>query len=503
VLFSCKEKKQAAAPPQEQVVADVGTTQTDKTADAPAGEVDPDITYREVGLERFASDEYLSSLVKTRNSEHWYGLYLGGRKAGFAKIVMRPTTPKEPGDYTMAFHLAMRADGDEMRMRMQNFYEGKAPHPMVAVESEESSSAGTHLQRFIRDGENTRVESLVDGKAEETREAPPMCSTLRGDVAAIAPDLQLLSVGDSSTYCEFDTELMENQQQEIRVESLTSKSLNGIPVKVGKLSTKEVNDSTRSHVSVSDKSVPLTISLGGIEMKLEDKSTAQSEIQGIDMASTAVKVKVALGDPQKRKELSMIASVPDGFRLPEGPNQEVKARPDGRYDVKIRSVVGTPVKEEERKDALKTTTTITSTHPKIVATAKKVTKGITERKAQVEALVHWVYANMEGSLSTNLTTATQVLEHLSGDCTEYTMLFVALARALGIPAREVSGVTYGGDDLGFAWHAWAEVELDGKWVQVDPSWDETIANATHLKLGSGKDDEAAAALGALKLEVAD
>ena len=72
------------------------------------------------------------------------------------------------------------------------------------------------------------------------------------------------------------------------------------------------------------------------------------------------------------------------------------------------------------------------------------------------------------------------LESLSGDCTEHTVLFIALARAAGIPARICSGVTFAKD--AFYYHFWPEVYV-GTWVQMDPTLGQNIADATHIQLG--------------------
>ncbi len=55
-----------------------------------------------------------------------------------------------------------------------------------------------------------------------------------------------------------------------------------------------------------------------------------------------------------------------------------------------------------------------------------------------------------------------------GDCTEYTDLFVALARAKGIMARHISGLLVRGSS--FSGHSWAEFYSTGRreWVPVDP-----------------------------------
>ena len=77
-----------------------------------------------------------------------------------------------------------------------------------------------------------------------------------------------------------------------------------------------------------------------------------------------------------------------------------------------------------------------------------------------------------------------------GDCNEHTTLFVALARAAGVPSRMNVGVAH--QSGRFFYHAWPEVWLPdraagegGHWVPVDPTWDEVRASGTHLRLDVG------------------
>jgi len=62
----------------------------------------------------------------------------------------------------------------------------------------------------------------------------------------------------------------------------------------------------------------------------------------------------------------------------------------------------------------------------------------------------------------------------TGDCSEHTHLFIALARAAGIPAKYVSGYGYQpqlGSDLEQMGHAWAFAYLPGvEWVPIDMLW---------------------------------
>jgi transglutaminase-like putative cysteine protease len=93
-----------------------------------------------------------------------------------------------------------------------------------------------------------------------------------------------------------------------------------------------------------------------------------------------------------------------------------------------------------------------------------------------------VHRHVEAEAFTNYETALDVLIHLKGDCTEHALLFVALCRAAGLPARRVSGLVYAGPaERSFGMHAWAEVYV-GQWVDVDPTLNQFPADATHIRL---------------------
>ncbi len=64
----------------------------------------------------------------------------------------------------------------------------------------------------------------------------------------------------------------------------------------------------------------------------------------------------------------------------------------------------------------------------------------------------------------------EALSRGSGDCTEYADLFAATCRALGIPARRMSGWASGSRP---ARHAWVEAWIPSRgWTAFDPRWGE-------------------------------
>jgi transglutaminase-like putative cysteine protease len=97
----------------------------------------------------------------------------------------------------------------------------------------------------------------------------------------------------------------------------------------------------------------------------------------------------------------------------------------------------------------------------------------------VERLTHWVATTVRDDTTSELSGAAGVLNRRRGDCNARVQLLVAMARALGVPARPVAGLLRSGGR--FYYHAWAEVYL-GDWVAVDPTYDQLPADAAHVRL---------------------
>jgi hypothetical protein len=51
----------------------------------------------------------------------------------------------------------------------------------------------------------------------------------------------------------------------------------------------------------------------------------------------------------------------------------------------------------------------------------------------------------------------------------------------------VNGIVYVEDFQGFLYHTWNESHLDGKWLAVDPTFDQIPADATHVKFLDGSE----------------
>ena len=152
---------------------------------------------------------------------------------------------------------------------------------------------------------------------------------------------------------------------------------------------------------------------------------------------------------------------------------------------------------------------IESTDPEVVAEAQNATRNVIGDRARAERLTRHVNAILEKKPTVSIPSAREVLRTRVGDCNEHTALFVAMARAIGIPSRIAVGLVsvHGA----FYYHAWPEVYLTegqtgGRWLPVDPTLNEFPADATHLRLARGGLDQQARILpliGRLRIEIVD
>lgn len=140
--------------------------------------------------------------------------------------------------------------------------------------------------------------------------------------------------------------------------------------------------------------------------------------------------------------------------------------------------------------------------PAIVRAAREVTRGTSDPAEAARLLNEWVYEALDKEITLSVPSARQVLDARQGDCNEHTVLYVAMARALGLPARTAVGVVH--VDGRFYYHAWPEVWLGEDWYAVDPTLGQVPADASHLRFligGLARQVELVRLIGRLQLEV--
>lgn len=156
---------------------------------------------------------------------------------------------------------------------------------------------------------------------------------------------------------------------------------------------------------------------------------------------------------------------------------------------------------QRKRDDLKPEPFLEADHRDIVALAEKIADGSRDPRVVAERINQWVYDSLRKETTIGIPSALHVLHTRVGDCNEHTQLFVALARAAGVPARIASGLAY--VDGKFYYHAWPEVMLRG-WVAVDPTFGQFPADASHLRFvigGLGQQTELLRLVNGLTIDV--
>ena len=159
--------------------------------------------------------------------------------------------------------------------------------------------------------------------------------------------------------------------------------------------------------------------------------------------------------------------------------------------------ISLPVARPEFAPFLNPTTRINSKDPTVVALAQQIAGNDKDGRGVARKIGEWTYGNLKWKKVESDTVET--LASREADCLEHSELYVALARALGLPARIVTGAALSGGSFGS--HAWVEIYL-GEWVELDPTWGlMEHVDATHLRF-EGLAFHSYAMLNQLEVEIA-
>lgn len=152
---------------------------------------------------------------------------------------------------------------------------------------------------------------------------------------------------------------------------------------------------------------------------------------------------------------------------------------------------------------LSATALIQSDDPAVRALADSICAGMSDPWLKSTAISDWVFGSLEKKMSVTLPSAVEVLASRRGDCNEHATLFCALARAAGVPARLCLGVVF--MEGRFYYHAWNAVWC-GEWIELDPAFGQSPADAARVRLVSGdlsSQTRLLPAMGRLKIEVVE
>ena len=233
------------------------------------------------------------------------------------------------------------------------------------------------------------------------------------------------------------------------------------------------------------------IAQGALSARLTTESRAKNAAPRRDLldALAVARVDAPLGKPREIAGLVLEARGPGAENIPSGPGQTIVRDPaTGAVLVTLGEGAETvrPATPAEIAEALAPNVRYGGALPEVGRLVTEALAGAKTPGDKVRRLVDFVAKFVEYDFELGDKPIDEILRTKRGDCSEKAILFVAMSRAAGIPAREVEGVVYLGDEsLAFAGHGWSEVVLDGRWVPVDATTGQVPADVARIALARG------------------
>lgn len=248
------------------------------------------------------------------------------------------------------------------------------------------------------------------------------------------------------------------------------------------LASQEVEDLFARDIIGVDVLVSSDLTLQPTNTKPLDVEYVQADLYFFPKEDTAQRVTSLTTEPEAERTDGALR-----YRWEQPGRTNLRAT--ARSSVEVRNVfprvlkkIPFPLKSvpAEARQYLEPTEHIDSLNPAVFTMANKLASGKDDLFVVVSDIAIWTKNNIAYNLSTLTAEVSQkaswVLQNKYGVCDELTSLFIAMLRALGIPARFVTGVSYTSSPLfpeRWGAHGWAEVYFpDVGWVPFDPTFGE-------------------------------
>lgn len=429
--------------------------------------------------------------------EHWYSFQMMGKKIGFVHTFMEKTEFQNEEMLRVRNDVTMQLSGlgKEFTVeisRIEYLDDTLTPRYFISTSNE---SGEKHIEGKIIDNK-AFITTTINGKSSESEVAIPPDTISENAAVEYLLSKSQMEIGTKLNYNTLSYDLYKPVKSELTI--------------IGKeLLTYQSED---KHVYVIEINLDI---FGGYKSRIwmtEDGTTYKTttDMMGLSFIATKTDRATALGGIEEVDIMLQSRIVPTGIKpkrgttrlvanlrlsngnltdtIIENHRQSLKIIDDrnGTLSIEVAEIneedcVKLPINNPEYDPFLSSSVYIESKNEKIKLKAQEIIDGEENSWKAARKLGRWVFnAISDKRLTGGYNTSLATLDSLTGDCTEHTVLLIALARAVGIPARICSGLIHTGG--GFYYHFWVEVYV-GRWVQLDPALGQDIADAGHIQLG--------------------
>lgn len=422
-------------------------------------------------------------------TEQWYGIYVDNEQVGF----YRQKISSAPGGYQIV------ADGS-VKMKIMGFSKEATTRESYivskslglksfdveqtinATSSRVTGSVGESSIRLISESNGVKKEKQMKTKGE----------VFPGAALNILPIIRDTSAGKTYKVMLFDPEELKVKEVKISVIG-ESAAPDGTPaLKLRNNLYPFVNNDV--WIDAQGQTLMESVRDGLVVTKLEKPQQLGRFIGNLALSKkdliydfSMIRVSPPLTDISKIKGLSLeITEWNDDLSLFQSNYQRLTKKEPGVLVVQTGNrVVATeqPISVDKATEYLQPSDKIESRDPQLIKKSEELLTGKKDTTEKVSVLAAWTAEWLKDTVDDG-GSAVESFKSRSGNCQTHTRLYTALARAAGIPTRFVSGLVYQ-EKLGFLYHSWAESLVNGVWLPVDPTFNQTPADPTHIKLFEG------------------
>ncbi len=437
----------------------------------------------------------------------WYGVYLQDKKIGYFKAARERTDDGIRESILLHMKLLSFGQKADMTIAQNLLFEAKAPYALVKAVYKEDAGAVASEFALTRTGPGAYDVVQTVGKNVRKKKVEGLEFTFADSLATELWIKRGPAKGSEIVVRDLEVKEQKIDSQKNKVLGFKTSLVAGVDVKFYEIQTITNRDQINVLSRHDDQGKMISGKIAIFELRSEAEEQAKNNEYSKDLFVFGMaKIERKLGDLKRVEELVLEVTGPANAFV-DGPRQSV-VKDDGKTLLRLGKRFGKETKATiaEIDESLKETGVYDLSDPKVKALAAKAAGAATTDEEKVKNISKFVHDYIRPRLGNTLPTIHDLIERRQGDCKSYALLFTTLARANGVPSREVAGLLYIGDDgKAFGGHAWNEVVLGGVWVPVDASLDETEVNATHLCFGT---DKTAAknlleTMGTLKLRVVE
>ncbi len=475
----------------------------------------PDIEGETLSVKPAAPVEnQISKFAQNAQGAFACGLYLQGKKVGYLvgtnKIVKRGDTEFFEQKMETLFSANKRGKQFSDKSTLTRMFNLNANGELTSIEQISERDGGTYTSMLIKQGDKY-LETSTGGKTTKSVTVEPPKTSLANDKQLNDWLRSSPKAGDEFEYKSSDFNGGEFNEHTSHYKYVAKKELvlNGVPTTIHSLEQRDDRDDEVTKYDCDNSGRLIRGNFGPVAFRLEEESTARKlDTEGVDLIeASSVPTNVRMGDPRKLKQV-LLKLYGIKYTLPNSHRQMQTADGKGSgwttlmltRDFKKADKVS--LSKEDLQKFLKSTPAIQSDNAEIKSFSAGIVGSETNPIKKAELLQKAIFDLIGKDVNRNSNTALEVLERKAGDCTEHSLLFNALARAAGIPSREVTGLMYTqAPSPQFYWHVWNEIHDGERWISVDPTWNEVFVDAGHLKISDDDTIKIANSFGKIKIEI--